>query len=98
MLLNGFKSSQLPIVADPFIDELTEHEKCPRKRFNYLQNLIAEFWKKWTFEYLIAMQQRNKNRVKKNLKKGDLVYITDDDYPSFIMATWNRGKCMCRKR
>ena len=30
MLLNGFKSSQLPSVANPTIDELTEKEKCPK--------------------------------------------------------------------
>ena len=40
MLLYGFKSTQLTIVADLTIDE-----KCPRKQFNYLQKLIAEFWK-----------------------------------------------------
>ena len=44
MLTNGFKSSQLPIVADPTIDEHTEDEKCPLKRFNYLHKLIADIW------------------------------------------------------
>ena len=72
----------MPIVDDPTIDELNEDEKYARKRFNYLHKLIAEFSRNWTFEYLTAMQQRNKNCVeKRNLKTGDLVYITDDDNP-----------------
>ena len=68
MLHNNFKSSQLPIVADLIIDKLNEDEKRPRKHFNKMHKLIAEFWKKSIFQYLTAMQLR-KNRVEKqNLK------------------------------
>ena len=81
-LLKGFKSTQLPIVADPTVDKVFKDQKWPRQRFTYLHKLIAEFWKKQNFEYLKAMQQRKKNReIKQNLKKGDLVYITDDGNP-----------------
>ena len=66
ILLNGFNSSQLHIVADPTIVELIEDKKCSRKRSNYLHKLIA---------CNNALQQLSNNRVEKqNLKKGGLVY------------------------
>ena len=67
----------------------TKNEEGPKKRFQYLQKLIAEFWKKWTTEYLSQMQTRSKNMSEKqNLTKGDLVYITDDNSP---LLSWPLG-------
>ena len=44
MLLTGFHNHQLPLVVSPI--PKTKDEEDPKKRFQYLQNLIAEFWKK----------------------------------------------------
>ena len=80
MLLTGFHNHQLPLVVSPI--PKTKDEEDPNKRFQYLQKLIAEFWKKWTTEYLSQLQTRSKNMAEKqNLTKGDLVYITDDNSP-----------------
>ena len=57
-----------------------KYQNWPRQRLNYLHKLIAEFWKKQSFENKTAKQQRKKNHVEEeNLKKGDLIYITDDN-------------------
>ena len=78
MLLTGFHNHQLPLVVS--LIPKTKDEKDPKKRFQYLQKLIAELWKKWTTEYLSRLQPRSQNMPgKQNLTKGDLVYITDDN-------------------
>ena len=57
-------------------------EQCPIKRFNYLQSMIHHFWKRWSKEYLIDLQVRQKNNKEcNNLQKGDLVYITYANIP-----------------
>ena len=39
MLLNGFKSSLLPILADPTIDEVNENENCPQETIELLAQI-----------------------------------------------------------
>ena len=70
MLVTGFHNHQLPLIVSPI--PKTKDEEGPKKRFQYLQKLIAEFWKKWTTEYLSQMQTRSKNlSEKQNLTKVD---------------------------
>ena len=79
ILLTGFTPDYLPIVAD--VQDMKPDEQCPIKRFNYLQSMI-HFWKRWSKEYLTELQVRqNNNKECNNLRKGDLVYITDANVP-----------------
>ena len=48
MLLTDFDNHQFPLVVSPI--PKTKDEEDPKKRFQYLQKLIEEFWKKWTTE------------------------------------------------
>ena len=83
MLLNGFNSIQLPLVAERVPKLITDDEKCPVKRLRYMNRLITEFWKKWSSEYITGLQTRKKNCTEKeNLKKGDLVYLAEDNIPA----------------
>ncbi|XP_077986278.1 uncharacterized protein LOC144440773 [Glandiceps talaboti] len=73
MLLN-MKGAGLP----PGLVE--KSDSCATQRWKQVQYLSELFWKRWTKEYLPALQERQKwLKVKKNLKIGDIVLVKDEN-------------------
>ena len=53
-----------------------------RKHWRRVQHLTNEFWCRWKKEFLHSMQERQKwYRPQRNLKKGDIVIVKDNDTP-----------------
>lgn len=51
-------------------------------RWQYLQRLRDEFWRKWKREYLQTLQPKGKNRVvHPNVKPGMVVLLEEKDSP-----------------
>ena len=55
------------------------------QRYNYLSNLLKQFWKRWSLEYLPALRERHslsKSGPPRNVvQKGDVVLIHADNKP-----------------
>lgn len=59
-----------------------DKENMYRKAWRHTQNLVCQFWSKWTRLYLPEQQKRQKwYDVKGNLAVGDLVLISDVNTP-----------------
>ncbi|XP_062538129.1 uncharacterized protein LOC134206429 [Armigeres subalbatus] len=59
-------------------------------RWQYVQRLREDFWKRWSQEYLLELQKRNKwNKRQGNIKPGMVVLIKDDNLPP---QYWKMGK------
>ena len=59
-------------------------------RWQYIQQRVQSFWRKFNTEYLHNLQQRNKwQKIHENLKIGDVVLIKEDNLPSY---KWAMGK------
>lgn len=68
-------------------------DHIPRNRLNqyqYLQRLRSEFWRLWSHEYIITLQNRKKWReTQQNVQLGQIVLVSEDDeHPS----QWSLGK------
>ena len=64
----------------------------PVKRFRSLQQLLSQFWKRWSSEYVASPQPRSKWRQEcANLSADDVVLITDDGIPPLL---WSVGRVM----
>lgn len=51
-------------------------------RWQYLQKLRHDFWKRWVSEYLPRLQQRSKWKIEQpSIRTGDLVLLKDDTIP-----------------
>lgn len=52
-------------------------------RYEYLQQVLQHFWKRWSREYLTQQQQRYKWKCKgeTGIKIGDLVVLTEENTP-----------------
>lgn len=51
-------------------------------RWQYVQRLVRDFWKKWSVEYLSQLQKRPKWSQKlQNLKENDIVIVKDENLP-----------------
>ena len=60
-----------------------------RKRWRHAQLIVNHFWRRWLREYLPELTQQQKWLVSKpNVKKGDLVYIMDENMPR---GSWPLG-------
>jgi hypothetical protein len=58
--------------------------------YQFLQRIVQEYWKEWSKEYLLQLQQRNKwKQVQDNIQIGQIVLIIDDNQPP---AQWAMGK------
>ncbi|XP_035657338.1 uncharacterized protein LOC118403009 [Branchiostoma floridae] len=61
-----------------------------KRRWKQVQYLADQFWKRWTREYLTALQERQKwGKVRRNFAVGDIVIMKDDQTPR---GAWPRGK------
>ena len=84
MLVNG---SRLDAIPQP---GLQKADQCPVKRFRALQQLLSQFWKRWSSEYVASLQPRGKWRHEcANLAVDNVVLITDDGIPPL---QWSLGR------
>ena len=62
----------------------------PRKRYQYLQHLVNEWWKLWLKHFVPNLQYRNKwYKIRDNVEEGDIVLVIDKDNKR---SKWNMGK------
>ena len=60
----------------------TERDIYCRRRWRQVQYLADVFWRRWTREYLPALQQRSKwNEKRRNLEVGNVVLLVNDGLP-----------------
>ena len=60
-----------------------------KQRWKHAQSLADQFWSRWVKEYLPTLQCRQKWLTKvRNLQKGDLVLIMDNNLPR---GSWRKG-------
>ncbi len=79
LLLTGRESKTLPLLPIQRLKSVDLVKASPTKRWIHLRNMSADFWKRWTREYLTTLQQRPKHNVERpNLQKEDLVLLTDE--------------------
>jgi len=63
-----------------------------RRRWKQVQYMSDLFWQRWTKEYLLLLQERQKwTVVKKNLDVGDLVLVVD---PTAPRGSWPLGRVL----
>ncbi|XP_053691865.1 uncharacterized protein LOC128740351 [Sabethes cyaneus] len=61
-------------------------------RWQFVQRLRDEFWKKWKNNYLQTLQQRTKDQIRKNnLQPGMIVLLEDQNLPPM---SWKLGRIM----
>ena len=64
----------------------------PVKRFRSIQQLLSQFWKRWSSEYVASLQPRSEWRqARANLSVDDVVLITDD---GIRPLRWSIGRVM----
>lgn len=62
-------------------------------RFQRLERLRQDFWRRWQLEYLAELQQRRKWKVpNRPLQAGDLVLIKEENTPPM---SWKLGRIQC---
>ena len=84
-LLTGKSSVILPPPGD-----FQRPDLYARKRWRRVQHLANSFWTRWRREYVQSLQRRSKwSRPQRNLAKGDIVLISDDNLPR---NQWRMGR------
>ena len=64
----------------------------PVKRYRALQQLLPQFWKRWSSEYVTSPQTRGKLwQERANLSVDDVTLITHDRIPPL---QWRFGRVM----
>ncbi|GBM03081.1 hypothetical protein AVEN_14581-1 [Araneus ventricosus] len=71
--------------------EIVEEAKLSLKgRWDIVQKMKLNFWKRWYMDYLSSLQSRNKwKNCNSNIKIGDVVIIKEDNIPPSV---WPLGK------
>ncbi|GFT13530.1 uncharacterized protein TNCV_3830141 [Trichonephila clavipes] len=73
-----------------FPEEVPSQPACLKKRWNLIQHLRSQFWKRWHLEYLNQLQQRTKwNKPRRNMKVNDMVLVKEDNLPPL---QWSLGR------
>ena len=81
-LLLGRATSRIP--SGPF-----RETSNPRQRFEFVQNVVNYFWKKWTRDYFPSLLIQPKwHTAQRNLREGDVVLIQDANQ---IRGQWKLG-------
>ena len=58
----------------------------PRKRYQYIHNVVNEWWKLWLLHFVPSLQPRSRwYKERKNIEKGDIVLIID---PNIMRSKW----------
>ena len=83
MLVNG---SRLNAIPQPCLQKM-DVRGHQAKTFRSLQQLLSQFWKRWSAEYVASLQTRSKGRQESaNLSIDDVVLITDADIPPLSLS------------
>jgi hypothetical protein len=62
----------------------------PTKRWEHVNNLAANFWRRWGMEYVATLQPRNKwAKEERSFVPGDMVLVTDERDPPLC---WPLGR------
>ena len=70
----------------------SREDQYSNKRWKQVQYLSDVFWKRWTREYLLLLQERMKWRsFRRNLSVGDIVLVVDDSSPRCL---WPLGRVL----
>ncbi|XP_072380649.1 uncharacterized protein [Diabrotica undecimpunctata] len=81
-----FESLNNPI-PEPNLDHLSLNKLS---RWQLLQSIQSDFWKRWSLEYINTLQQRHKwTKQSPPVSKGDLVIIKNDQQAPF---QWELGR------
>ncbi|GFW40650.1 uncharacterized protein TNCV_2835941 [Trichonephila clavipes] len=73
-----------------FPEEVPSQPACLKKRWNLIQHLRSQFWRRWHLKYLNQLQQRTKwNKPRRNLKVNDIVLVKEDNLPPL---QWSLGR------
>ena len=81
-LLLGRSTARVP--SGPFRESTN-----PRFRFEFIQNIVNSFWKRWTTNYFPDLIVRQKwHTAHRNLKTGDIVLIQDSN---LVRGQWRLG-------
>ena len=82
-LLLGRSTSQVP-------SGLFMQTDNPRRRYEFIQKIIENFWRRWTRDYFPSLITRKKwHTTNRNLQKGDIFLIQDSNQ---IRGQWKLGK------
>ena len=82
------------------VSDIPQGQGCPsgldnkdiyiRRRWKQVQYLADLFWKRWSREYLITLQKRQKwLNLRKNVQINDIILIMEDNLPR---NQWCMGK------
>lgn len=79
-----------PLISLPE-DEVTTVAENRLSKFQHLQRMVQQFWKRWNREYISEMQTRTKwkKQYPSLLKVGSLVVIKEDNLPIY---QWRTGR------
>ncbi|GFW62670.1 integrase catalytic domain-containing protein [Trichonephila clavipes] len=87
-LTPGHFSIGAPMASFP--EEFPSQPACLKKRWNSIQHLGSQFWRRWHLEYLNQLQQRTKwNKPRRNLKVNDMVLVKENNLPPL---QWSLGR------
>ncbi|XP_065094450.1 uncharacterized protein LOC135714974 [Ochlerotatus camptorhynchus] len=78
-----------PLIAtpEPSYNEIPTNHLT---RWQYLQYLREQFWRQWSWDYLLNLQLRGKNRQRQpNIRPGMIVLLEQKDIPP---QCWKMGK------
>ena len=82
-LLLGRSTSRVP--SGPF-----RESSNPRHRYEFVQNIVKEFWKKWTHDYFPSLLIQPKwHTMHRDVKVGDIVLVQDSN---LTRGNWKLGK------
>ncbi|GFT94499.1 uncharacterized protein TNCV_1962391 [Trichonephila clavipes] len=88
-----------------FPEEVPSQPACLKKRWNLIQHLRSQFWKRWHLEYLNQLQQRAKwNKPRRNPKVNDMVLVKQDNLPPLqwslgrVVQVFSRRRWCCSSR
>ena len=89
LLTPGHFLTGAPLVALPSLpDETTKHTLL--RRWNLVQRLTDELWRRWQSEYLVHLQRHSKwKQIQNNIRVGDIVLMKDVD---LFQRTWPMGR------
>ncbi len=92
MLLTGGQSKTMPMSEQSILPSEDLARASPSKRRLHVQCMTADFWKRWSREYLTTLHQRPKH-VKEvpNLQVNDMVLLTDE---KLSPLNWPLGRIM----
>ncbi|XP_054713628.1 uncharacterized protein LOC129223088 [Uloborus diversus] len=73
-----------------FPEEVPSQPASLKKRWNLIQHLRGQFWRRWHLEYLNQLQQRTKwKKPRRNLRVNDMVLVKEDNLPPL---QWSLGR------